>query len=162
MALRWNLRHLERHPIKLTGEITAADLDIENVDPVIHFPEPLRYEIEAELIGRNILAKGSLQMDLDCECVRCLKRFRYPLRLDNWMGMFPLDGEECVAVDNDCVDLTEPIREDILLAFPRHPLCNQSCRGLSHPNRSQGKTESEPAPETARESAWNELNKLKF
>jgi uncharacterized metal-binding protein YceD (DUF177 family) len=67
-----------------------------------------------------------------------------------------------VPVDNDCVDLTGPIRDDILLAFPQHPLCNPECRGL--PTGYSGKrrkTTTAGLPQIG-SSAWNELNKLKF
>ena len=52
------------------------------------------------------------------------------VRVDPWIADLPLVGEEKVAVDNDCVDLTPYLREDILLAFPQHPLCEPDCRGL--------------------------------
>jgi uncharacterized metal-binding protein YceD (DUF177 family) len=60
------------------------------------------------------------------------------------------------------VDLTPYVREDILLEFPRHPLCNPECRGL--PNKSIGKPRntSGTGKTGADSSAWAELNKLKL
>ena len=73
---------------------------------------------------------GSLTLTLDCECVRCLKTFEHELKLTDWALHLPLEGEEKVPVENDCVDLTPFVREDILLEFPQHPLCKPDCRGL--------------------------------
>jgi uncharacterized metal-binding protein YceD (DUF177 family) len=65
-------------------------------------------------------------------------------------------------INNDCVDLTPYVREDILLAFPQHPLCDPECGGL--PDASAGKTSDVggKGKTEAVSSAWAELNKLKF
>jgi len=67
-----------------------------------------------------------------------------------------------VPVLNDCVDLTPSVREDILLEFPQHPLCDRECRGLL--NASVGKREKtdNTGQNEADISAWAELNKLKL
>jgi uncharacterized protein len=94
--------------------------------------------------------------------VRCLKPFQYDLKLDKWACHLPLQGEESAVVINDCVDLTPYIREDILLEFPQHPLCDPECRGL--PTLSVGKAKSTGSTGSAEmgSSAWAELNKLKL
>jgi uncharacterized metal-binding protein YceD (DUF177 family) len=51
----------------------------------------------------------------------------------------PLEGEDKVPVDNDCVDLTPFVREDILLEFPQHPLCKPDCGGIENKNRASPK-----------------------
>jgi uncharacterized protein len=84
------------------------------------------------------------------------------LDLPTWTLHLPFQGEEAVAVVNDVVDLTPYVREDILLEFPQHPLCDPECRGL--PKSTIGKAKkagSANANETS-SSAWTELNKLKF
>jgi uncharacterized metal-binding protein YceD (DUF177 family) len=73
--------------------------------------------------------------------------------LDNWTLHLPLDGDDAVPVDNDCVDLTRYAREDMLLEFPRHPLCGPDCRGFGEDRHENG--QNSPA-------AWNELDKLNF
>ena len=72
----------------------------------------------------------------------------------------PLSGEDKVEVVNDSVDLTPHIREDILLAFPQHPLCKAGCKGLPGAGSVQGKKGRKKADEPS--SAWSELDKLKF
>lgn len=161
MSLLINLRHLEKKNLLLTGELAIETLDLEGVDELIHIQTPLRYELEIEKFESNILAQGSLELSLTCECVRCLAPFPFLLELGDWACHLPLEGEEKVAVNGDCVDLTPHIREDILLEFPRHPLCKSDCRGLSSSLygtlKSGGDGESKVAS-----SAWTELNKLKL
>jgi uncharacterized protein len=162
MPLEVNLRHLEAHNVSLKGELAAADLEIEPCDEVIRVGEPLRYDLEVQKLEGGLLAQGSLHLRLDCECVRCLKRFCYDLDLNEWACHLPLEGEDRVAVSNDCVDLTPYVREDILLEFPQHPLCDPGCRGLpKSPIGKQSNTKKTGLDE-AGSSAWAELNKLKL
>lgn len=162
MAVLINLRHLERDEVHLVGEVPVAELDMAGVDELIHAEKPLEYDLEAQKIGEGILVTGDLAIELKCECARCLKEFVYPLELKDWACHLPLEGEEKVAVANDCVDLTPYIREDILLELPQHPLCKPECDGL--PKRAIGKTKKAKSLGEKREngSAWTELNKLKF
>jgi len=72
----------------------------------------------------------------------------------------PLDGPEKVVLKNNQADLTPHLREDILLEFPQHPLCDVGCAGL--PNRLNAGKKTEGPGQTPNASAWAELNKLKF
>lgn len=162
MKLTFNLRHLEKNDLHLKGEIPAADLDLEAVDELIQIIEPLQYDLWVERMNQSVYVHGKLQVPLQCHCVRCLKPFRQVIDGEQWAWNLELEGEEKVPVENDCVDLTPFIREDILLAFPQHPLCKTECRGLpkapqKRSHQTSGATESGEAS-----SAWAELNKLKF
>ena len=162
MPLLVNLRHLEAHNLKLEGELPPKELDIETKDDVVRVNHPLTYDLEVQRLESSLLVTGHLRISLDCECVRCLKSFSYDLNLPNWTLHVPLQGEDAVTVSNDCVDLTPFVREDILLEFPPHPLCDAECGGL--PRIDAGKPQSArkgEAPQPA-SPAWNELNKLKF
>jgi uncharacterized protein len=152
-----NLRHLEEHEIRLEGELSAADLDFDLHDEMIRAEQPLCYDLAVEKLDDALLVTGSLELILDCQCVRCLKSFKHKLVLENWACHLPLTGEEKVSVNNDCVDLTPFVREDILLEFPQHPLCKPDCGGLkkSQARKIGGKDKSESA-------AWAELDKLKL
>ena len=162
MPLFVNLRHLAAHEIHLAGELPAAELDIDTRDEVIQVAQPLRYDVEVEKLPDGLLVQGTLCLPLDCQCVRCLKPFQRPVELKKWACLLPLEGEEAVPVVNDCVDLTPIVREDILLEFPSHPVCEPECGGL--PKTSVGTTinnggggKTDPGS-----SAWAELNKLKL
>lgn len=162
MALTVNLRQLERQNIKLQGELSPADLELEALDELIRVEAPMRYDLEAQKLEEGILVQGSLKLALKCECARCLKSFSRNLELANWVCHLPLEGEEKAVVSNDCVDLTPYIREDILLEFPQRPLCKPECSGLPKPATRKAK-KTENAGQTKEQlSAWAELNKLKL
>jgi uncharacterized protein len=157
--LKVNLRHLETHEIHLKGELPAAKLDFGVVDEMLRVEKPLHYDLTAEKLHDSILVTGSLRLSLDCECVRCLKPFEHKLKLEDWALHLPLEGEDKVAIDSDCVDLTPFVREDMLLEFPQHPLCKPDCAGLKKKSKVQKTDEKVGA---AKPSVWTELDKLKL
>ena len=162
MALQLNIRHLEEHGLHLEGELSLSELDITLHDEVIQLTQPLEYKLEVQKLEGGLLVQGSLRLPLKCQCVRCLKSFELPLEIDPWTTHLPLQGEEVVPVVNDCVDLTPAIREDILLEFPQHPLCERDCRGLRNAPADKSKPSSSFGRPEQGSPAWNELNKLKF
>ncbi len=159
MPIKVNLRHLEAHEVRLEGELPVEELDIDPHDRVIQLKTPLSYQIEVQQLEGSLLARGKLHIDLQCSCVRCLREFRYPVDLDPWTLLVPLEGEEAVPVTNDCVDLTPLVREDIVLALPQHPLCEKDCEGLLNSARN---SEESAEPVDSGDSVWSELNKLKL
>ena len=156
-----NLRHLEAHEIKLKGELPVAELDLDLHDDMCRAEKPLRYDFTVEQMESGLLVQGELRLPLQCECVRCLKSFEHRLELKHWTVLLPLEGEEKVTVKDDCVDLTPHIREDILLEFPQHPLCEADCRGLLKKTGKATKT-SNAVDSEGKPSVWTELDKLKF
>jgi uncharacterized protein len=161
MPLLFNLHHLETKNLRLVGELAAQELELANVDELIHAHQPLKHDLEVQKLADGILVQGQLQLTLECECARCLKPFEYNLELNPWACHLPLQGEDKVLVANDCVDLTPYVREDILLEFPRQPLCKPECGGLLNKPKSNTKKPAGGRKEDV-SSAWAELNKLKL
>jgi len=160
MALIINLRLLSQETLFLQGELSPAELDFGLRDDMFNISLPVKYDLEAEMVDDAMLVRGRLSAELECECVRCLKSFTRPLELPELTLHLPLTGEEAVTIDNDNVDLTPYLREDMILEFPQHPLCKPDCAGLKKIDKNQApKTGDEP--ESAA-SAWAELNKLKL
>ena len=155
--LKFNLRQLEEHEIHLQGELPVAELALEVRDELIRAEKPLHYDLKVEQLHDAILVQGSLRLVLDCECVRCLKQFEHKVVLTDWTLHLPLEGEDKVSIENDSIDLTPFVREDMLIEFPQHPLCKPECAGLKTKTKVQkaGAEEKPPSP-------WTELDKLKL
>ena len=162
MSLAVNLRHLAAHSLQLQGELPAAELDIETRDEMIGLTEPVEYDLEVEQLEGGLLLQGELHLRLQCQCVRCLKPFVHRLVLKPWICHVPLRDEDAAPVVNDRVDLTPFVREDILLAFPQHPLCEPDCRGLPIGEPGHPRNSAAAGPTETSSPAWAELNKLKF
>jgi len=160
MPLIVNLRALTQETVVLRGELAPAELDLDLRDDMVQVNTPIKHELEVEMLDDALLVRGSVHITLECECVRCLKKFKSALNLDPYTLHLPLEGEEAIPVDNDNVDLTPFLREDMLLEFPQHPLCKSDCPGLKKMDKNQARTAG-AKPETDA-SAWAELNKLKL
>jgi uncharacterized metal-binding protein YceD (DUF177 family) len=81
-----------------------------------------------------------------------LERFAYPVNVDDFAIQVELTGAEEI-------DLTEAIREDILLALPAHPRCDwngeRACPGVRRQS-------APPASEPEDSDVWSALNQLKI
>ena len=119
MPLTFNIRHLETEDLPFAGELPVVELELEWPDDLVQFTGPLAYDLTAESLDDALLVRGDLTLPLELTCVRCLKKFSSPLRLEDWACHLPLTGEDAVSLSNDLVNLTPYVREDILLALPR-------------------------------------------
>lgn len=161
MALHVNLKQLESGPKDFEGEIPIADLDMEFDDELVKPKSGIQYEFRAEIHETNLLLRGRLSQSFDFECARCLKPFTQSSEISDWSQLVPLAGEDEIEVNNECVDLTPILREDMLLTLPQHPLCVGDCKGLDSESP-------DPAPGSAGEqnelskpsSAWTALDQL--
>ena len=161
MSLKVNIRHLEADEVQFDGELSAEELDLAEGDELVHARQSVRYALTAQKAGREMLVQGQFRLKLDCECARCLKPFQEWLEVKDWTVLVALEGDEKAEIKDDCVDLTPYLREDILLAFPQHPLCGADCAGL--PNRAvKSAKQARGVSQTPGSSVWSELNKLKF
>ncbi len=135
------------------GQIAAGELDIENEDR-ISFPDLVDYRFELSVVSGGLLARGEASTRSRCRCDRCLVYFDFSVKLVELCYFVPVKEDETV-------DLTEPIRQDILLLFPQRLVCDADCRGLCGKcgqNLNVRLCECEEREET--ESVWRELDKL--
>jgi uncharacterized metal-binding protein YceD (DUF177 family) len=134
----------------LEGSDPASVLDLN--DPRAMPVAPLHYALDVGLSEGGLFATGRLESCFKLECVSCLESFDFSICISDFACQVDLNGSEQV-------DLTEHLREDILLALPAHPHCDWN--GLK---RCDGAVLAEPEsfqPETPR-PVWNALDRLKF
>jgi uncharacterized protein len=162
MPILCNVRQLQKKALEFKGELSGQELDLEGVDECIKLRLPIKYDLEVQLMEGGVLVQGQWKAVLDCECVRCLKPFQEVLEQSDWSCFLMFEGEEKVMVVNDCVDLTMPLREDILLAYPQQPLCEPGCDRLPEKAGARMTESSEARPSAMSSSVWAELNKLKL
>lgn len=118
-------------------EQPAKDLGFE--DEAVRFASPIRADFILEKISDQIVCRIQVNTSLELECSRCTE----PVKADICEEMTLLltfsaatateatGGEfKVVPMGADEVDVTEEVRQTILLAIPIKPLCNVDCRGL--------------------------------
>jgi len=133
----------------------------------------LQGEIGLMRTDRGILAKGTLNIEIELTCSRCLSLFSCPLTLNFAEEYFPTtdvvtgtllplpDEPGCFTInEHNILDLTEAIRQYALLVIPMKPLCREDCAGLCPTcgcNLNQGTCNCPPKPA---DPHWSELSKL--
>jgi uncharacterized protein len=163
MQVTVNVRHLEEGTVAVEGEVSAKELELDTFqDPLVAVKDALHYDLVVEKHDIDLYVHGSLNINLDCNCKRCLKPFKFNLQLKPYDLYVPLIGEDAAPVLNDLVDLTPYFREDTLLAFPQHPLCSEDCKGIANVSVSTSRSSEKSTPEKIEKTAWSALDKLKF
>ena len=95
----------------------------------------LRGNLTLTRTDQHILVEGTLKSALSAECVRCLDSFHLPLqvRIEELFALTaaPHVADPLYAVEPDgTIELTLPLREQVLLAQPIKPICQPDCKGL--------------------------------
>ena len=97
-----------------------GSLDLDREDIKASEPLYVRAEVTKEEGGVSVKIKAKTKLILTC--ARCLKRFEYPLLRDCHFSYKSSDGS--------ILDITEDLREEIILGYPLKPLCREDCKGL--------------------------------
>ncbi len=157
---RIDLRNLPTEGKDISGTLTPAFFELSETDDIKAI-SPVTYELNVLRDGKDLLVTGSLDATFELTCGRCLQRFQQHVEMDDYQTEIPFEDA------SSTIDLTEPIREDILLALPSYPRCED---GNVEPREcpAQGKFEmatDESAPDESAEApapgVWNVLDQLK-
>lgn len=135
-AARIELDRLIGGPVQWSGEL-VGDAEAWGLEEARLLEAP-RLTFRAEAAGSGgVRVKGTIESRLGLTCRRCLRaveesvgiefEFRFDPTLQPWEeeeGMYRLDPETAI------LDLSGPLREELLLAVPKYPECPESCSGL--------------------------------
>lgn len=167
--LNLSLTAVARGPVRLREQV-PADHPIWS-DAGFELEGPLQVDLEASSVGEGVLVRGSIEGTLAGECRRCLTET--PVRLSDRIDMLfePLsDSEEeelsgevyPLPARGDDLDLSEALREQVLLRIPDYVLCSEDCRGLCPQcGTDLNRADCDCAPQ-AEPTAWDALKKIKF
>ena len=115
---------------------------------------PIRYNIRVSPAGNSIVAQGVLKADLAFECVRCAEFFQLTVCDPEFMVVREISNKD------ESIDLTQDIRESMILAFPTNPLCAPNCRGLCPRCGTNLNKRSCRCVNSATDERWSVLNNL--
>ena len=117
---------------------TAEELDIAITGA--KFPFPVEVDFTGTPSGDEIICQIDIKADAEVECSRCLALFDMPIDSQLQYVVQMLDPVPDTANDDEDfeiipkaqseLDITQRVRESIILAVPLKPLCSDDCRGL--------------------------------
>ena len=105
---------------EIEGEVGCVDLDEEFVKPF----GGVRYRLKLQVFGTELLVRGHLEQDFDLVCCRCGKDFDDTIKVDDFTVSHEIDEK------SPEVDLTDELRESIILTLPTYPVCAEACPGI--------------------------------
>ena len=128
------LQRKRRLPIDVDVPPAALDWDGDGV----RLDGPLHFEGTAQQSGSDIVVHGRLTGEAETSCPRCLTPIRQPIDeavvfvYRPGLAAVEAESEELYTIDPRArdVDLTDAVREHVLLAAPQYVICDEACRGL--------------------------------
>ena len=132
---------LRESPFEFEFSLAPEEIDLESNDAKLKSAAKLKGKLTQHIAQTNV--EGVIRAELEIECTRCLQ----PIETDaefafNAAFVTPENFTEAkeaelnandldVSVfEGDKIDLTELVREQILLNLPEQVFCKEDCRGL--------------------------------
>jgi len=128
------------------GTSLEYDLNEENarLDEDLKVIGPITGHVRLRRINQGLLADGRVDLTLEMECTRCLKQFEQQMHVPFEERFYPTvdiitgvalpppdDEEDAFPIDaHHLVDITEAVRQHVLLEIPMVTLCKEDCAGL--------------------------------
>jgi len=138
----FNVAQLLKSPV---GTSLEADIDEEAIqlDEDLKVLGPLTGHVRMRRTNQCVLVDGWVDLTLELTCTRCLTEFEQPMHVTFEERFYPtvdvVTGMPLPAIDEDEVfpidghhllDLTEAVRQHVLLDLPMATLCKEDCAGL--------------------------------
>ena len=98
----------------LCGELDGTLFDIDS--DALKSIGPLSYELDVQLYDTELVLQGAVSAPFSLRCDRCLSHFDYTVELPKLALSYDVKGKAAV-------DVTEDLREELILALPNYPKC---------------------------------------
>jgi uncharacterized protein len=118
-----DLRRIPEDGMSIEGEEPGEILELAESGEISP-AGTVKYALQVQLVTHELLVQGSVWADVKFVCSRCTDSFVREIRDDEFFCERPVENL------NATVDLTDELRESIILAFSNFPVCREACRGL--------------------------------
>ena len=133
--IKINVAEIRKH---LTGkkilqfDAEPAELDIAETE--LSIDGKIRIDGGISNVGDVLLLKAQISARVNRMCSRCLKEFTADSAAEVVEKYYPSGSpgveNDAYVYEADIVDITEPLRESLLLAEPLKALCKEDCLGI--------------------------------
>ncbi|GAC1367886.1 MAG: hypothetical protein NVS2B12_33980 [Ktedonobacteraceae bacterium] len=139
----FNVAQLMKSPV---GTSLAFDIEEEEevqLDEDLKIVGPIKGHARMRRVNQGLLVDGWVDLTLEFTCTRCLKQFEQAMHVPfeerfyptvdvvTGVPLPPVDEDDVFSIDeHHLVDLTEAVRQAVLLAVPMVTLCQEDCAGL--------------------------------
>jgi uncharacterized protein len=106
------------------GETSSDLIELNDQAGVVEPKGGIFYKLNVQALGTELLVRGSLLQRFSCHCSFCDKCFEIEVKEGNFVESYEINEEISF------LDLTNEIREVIILDLPAYPRCSEYCKGL--------------------------------
>ena len=114
--------------------VPSSDLQLD-----ANFDSPVEVTVRLEKLGSQIIIRSEIATSASFSCDRCLAGFRQAIGAkyaivyvedESEAGRFPPEDIRIMRPAATVIDLSDDVREMVLLSVPLKLLCAEECRGL--------------------------------
>lgn len=165
--LKFYLAQIKEGHSTIVVEANPSEVDLHEHP---EFVNPLRVCYTVDRVGDEIFVKTRLQTSVQLTCDRCLEP--YLLNLDEVIDAVMTHDDKLASREEEDiylinkstreVDITESVRQTLLLAIPYKKLCREDCKGLCPRCGANLNTAPCTCDQTKRDPRWDALRNLNF
>lgn len=105
-------------------EEESSDILDLSQDTSIRFQGCIMCDVYAQIVSGNLIVQGTISVCAERECSRCGEFFSTTVKDSSFLRDYVLSP------DLKQVDITEDIREAVVLQLAHFPLCSNDCKGV--------------------------------
>jgi uncharacterized metal-binding protein YceD (DUF177 family) len=136
------------------GETAPGVLDVGESD-ILTPVGGIVFNLFVQVLGTELLVRGEVWQRLTCVCSRCAALFEAEAGEKDFIRSFEINDA------TEFLDLTEEVREAIILALPGYPVCREACQGLCLACGANLNAAVCTCRKTGRDGRWAALDALK-
>ena len=107
----------------LEGDEPASILEWET-ERFVRVRGDVSYRFSVEHVSEELVVRGEMALAADIQCSRCSEFFSTSIGVSDFLRAYP------VPEGTDEVDITEDMREELVLHVPAFPVCVNACAGM--------------------------------
>jgi len=119
--MKIDLDRIPAQGLTLTETCSAVGLDLENSE--IKYTDPLEITAQVSKYGNTANVKTQIKTVYSCRCSRCLEEFQRPVN-NSYNFSYSVENGSQFA------DVSEDIRQELILGYSVKNLCSDDCKGL--------------------------------
>lgn len=115
--------------IEISGEVLLPEEEFSGVS----FTSPAKLSGNITNNGETLILSAHLNCRASAECARCLKDIEviFDFDISEMLAQKSFDGDEDIYIfENESVDLTEIVVNNLLINISGKYLCSEDCKGL--------------------------------
>lgn len=133
--IKINVAEIKRRPVlEKTLDCALEPAELEIAPQELALIGSVQLEGSLSNVGDVLLLRARMHAKARRVCGRCLREFAGDLQAEVVEKFYPAGAEnmekDAFVYEADVADITQPLREGLLLAEPMQALCKPDCRGL--------------------------------